>query len=451
MKVLHVTYADIAGGAGIAAYRLHRALLNEGLESRMEVVRKHSSDPTVFVSLGRWGALRALTARELAKCVLKLENRPGPEVRSLGFFSSGVAKSINRSDADIVHLHWVGNEMLTVPEIGGIRKPLVWTMHDMWAVCGTEHYDNALSPGRFQVGYSRSNRTAKARGLDLDRWAFHRKQKHWQGLPVHVVCPSAWMGECIAGSSLLGAAHCSVIPNAIDTDAFKPCDRHGARAALGLPIEKRLILFGAQFGLADHRKGFDLLIAALDRLAATLEPCDEVELVVFGGRSPGQEPDQIGGFPVRYVGPVQGSDELAKLYSSVDVFVAPSRQDNLPNTLVEAQACGTPCVAFDVGGISDIVVDGVTGILAPPEDADALAEGIARILKRGRDEFADRARSHTLERFASPGVARRHIALYRDLLQSQHSPVRTPERRPDLEGVPAVAARASGAFAGVAR
>lgn len=416
MKILHVSYADTEGGAAIAAFRLHRALVAAGVESRMAVVRKCSDDPTVESPLGRAGLARHFGAHYVARQLLRLQTGVEPGLRSVNCTPSGLARHLNRSEADIVHLHWVGLETMSVAEIGRIRKPVAWTFHDMWAFCGAEHYEGLQSPNRFRASYRSGSRAEGAGGLDLDRWTWRRKVRQWRDQEFHIVCPSRWMARCAGESALMSKRECSVIPYAIDMAVFRPHDRKLARSVFGLPRDCRLVLFGAQDSTSDPRKGYDLLQSALGVLSGPLQRSGGVALAVFGASSQAEGSETVAGLPAYFMGRLRDPQSLALLYSAADVFVAPSRQDNLPNTVLEALACGTPCVGFDIGGMGDLIETGRTGLLAPAFDVNVLSRAIEEVLGWDGEAARTRCRAFAEERFEAKLVAAQHIKLYDRLI-----------------------------------
>ena len=296
--------------------------------------------------------------------------------------------------------------MLSIRDIGRIQKPIVWTLHDMWAFCGAEHYTD---DHRWRDGYRRDNRPIHESGFDLNRWSWKRKCTHWQKR-MHIVTPSQWLADCVRQSALMREWPVSVVPNPIDIERWKPVEKSLSRELLGLPPEVPLVLFGAMGGGRDPRKGFDLLGAVLEHLRH--EPRSSgMELVVFGQREP-QSPPKLG-FPVHYTGHLHDDLSLCALYSSADAMVIPSRLDNLPNTGVEALACATPVIAFQTGGLQDLVDHHNTGYLAKAFDTEDLANGIAWVLaQRETGRLSEKAREQALARFAAPLVATKYRAVY---------------------------------------
>lgn len=297
---------------------------------------------------------------------------------------------------------------------------MVWTLHDQWAFCGAEHYVQ-LPPAidkRYVEGYTSANRPDYQHGPDLNRRTWQRKCQAWQQR-IHIVCPSQWLADCARNSALMKEWPISVIPYPLDLERWSPFDQTQARKVFNLPINCPLVLFGAMGGTRDPRKGSDLLQAALHFLKSQVSDTrlSALELVVFGQSRPQSEPDF--GFPVHYMGHLHDDVSLRLLYAAADVMVLPSRLDNLPNTGLEAQACGTPVVAFRYSGLTDVVTDGVTGILADPFAPESLAQAILTVIRdpeRNR-QMGSAARAKA-EQLWDPGVvAKQYAELYQSILR----------------------------------
>lgn len=404
MKVLMLSFSDIEGGAARAAYRIHTCLRGAGVDSQLLVQRKISGAWTVRSPETKIQKTLSVVRSQLSGWLCCSLRAAPPVLHSPAIFPSRLVKYINTSDVDVVHLHWVQGEMLSIADIGRIKKPVVWTLHDMWAFCGAEHYTDGE---RWREGYSISNRPDHETGFDLNRWTWRRKRSHWTK-PIHIVTPSRWLGECVQQSVLMKDWPRSVVPNPIDTDKWAPVEQNKARSLLGIPHNVPLLLFGAMGGGGDLRKGFDLLIEALDHLRGKV--CG-LRLVVFGQEPPRQPPNL--GFPVHYAGILHDDLSLRVLYSAADVFLLPSRLDNLPNTGVEALASGTPVVAFDTGGLSDIVDHKQNGYLACPFKAQSYADGILWCLKNVKScDLRNKARDKALNRFSSQVIAKQYKQIY---------------------------------------
>jgi len=384
-KVLHICYSDIEGGAAKAAFRLHQAQRKAGINSCMLVVDKFSDDPHVYGLTG-FSKFRVKLASIVARQVSKLQKTTNQVHHSLNIFPSGLLKKINSFAPDIVNLHWIGGEMLSIREIGDIKQKTVWTMHDMWAFCGSEHYEDRENEKRYLMRYSKSNRNPMHRGFDLDAFIFKQKLKHWKDKTFHVVCPSNWLAECSQQSFLFKDQPTQVISNCIDHEVYKPVDKLVARDLLGLPRNKKLILFGAMSSTSDPRKGYTYLKEAMQLLKAKHKD-DDVELVIFGA-SRGDTENETG-IATHYMGRLYDDISLVLLYNTADLFVAPSLQDNLPNTIVEALACGTPCVAFNIGGMKDLISNSTHGELVKDITPEALSCSLNKQLGKPAENMCD--------------------------------------------------------------
>jgi glycosyltransferase involved in cell wall biosynthesis len=409
LKVLCVNSSDIEGGAARAAYRLHHALRAEGVDSTMQVVKATSGDWTVSSPKGTLFKLGTYVRPQIAALTRRLLKTEQPTPISASVLPSRWPGLINSSEADIVQLHWLCAEMMSVEDIGRIQKPVVWTLHDMWAFCGAEHLS---TDARWREGYTTTNRPAHESRFDLNRWVWNRKRKAWKQ-PFQIVTPSHWLADCVRQSALMADWPVCSIPNAIDTEIWQPIDRAEARKMMGLPQGIQLIAFGAMAGGEQERKGFDLLVDALGHLRG--QP-PGLEIIIFGQSRPKDVPDL--GFPIHYAGHLHDDLSLRALYSAADAMIIPSRMDNLPNTGVEALACGTPVIAFNTGGLADIVSHKRTGWLARAFDTEDLAEGIKWVLgeQAHHRNLMESAREDAIKRFSYPVIASQYRALYERVL-----------------------------------
>jgi len=412
MIVQHLNYSDISGGAARAVYRIHQALRRHQMDSVMGVASKLSDDWSVFGPLGRVGKAMVQLQSILAAAFVRLLHTNNGVLHSPALFPLRRPKHLANLRPDILHLHWVCGEMLSIRQIGRLSGPVVWTLHDMWPFCGAEHYTEDF---RWREGYASNNRPSYESRLDLNRWVWERKRKYWKR-HFHIVTPSRWLAQCVRESALMRGWPVTVIPNSLNTDVWAPVERSFARRLLGLPQDEPLVLFGALRGGQDLIKGFDLLRASLEHLR---DQRADLRLLVFGQSAP-RKPEDLG-FPVHYLGHLHDDLSLRILYSAADVMVIPSRQDNLPNTGVEALSCGTPVVAFDTCGLPDIVSHHVTGYLAKAFDTEDLAAGIEWVLADSRRYavLSRNSRVDALARFSEEVVAPQYVAVYESAIAGQ--------------------------------
>jgi len=404
---------DLEGGAARAAQRLFEALRGAGINATLHVLYRSGGDAHVH------GASSA-AARLAARLRWRADQAPGAALGlqrgefSLNWLGAGLARRLRGAAADVVHLHWINAGFISVAAIAALRVPVVWTAHDMWPFTGGCHYDAGC--GRFESqSCSPCPMQQRALALALPRQRLAAKVRAADATRLRFIGPSRWMAGVAARSPVARGRAVQVIPNAIDTTRFKPIDRAAARQLFGLPDDRTVLLFGAVNAEADARKGHAQLDAAL-RLLQARGQAQRLLLCVFGSATRGD--GILHGIPVRHVGHLHDDESLIALYAAADVFVAPSLQDNLPNTVLEANACGLPSVAFDIGGMADLVEHGSTGWLVAAGDAAALADGIAHAVDHvaWRQTAGAAARVAAVARFSYPVVAAAHAALYRQAL-----------------------------------
>lgn len=416
MKPLFLNTFDIEGGAAQAAYRLHLGLQHIGVDSRMLVQFKSGDDVSVVAPASKWAKGISLLRPTLDALPLKLYPGGNGLRFSLAYLPEGLAGKCATINPDIVHLHWVADGFLRIETLRRFRKPLVWTLHDMWAFTGGCHYDEACGGYRESCGACPQLKSKKQ--MDLSHWVWKRKKKAWQGLDMTIVTPSRWLAKCARYSSLFRNHRVEVIPNGLDIKRYKPANKKLVRDMLGLPQDKKLILFGAMDALSDKRKGFQFFEPALQNLAQN-GWLDLTELMVFGASEPADSPDF--GLKAHYLGRLHDDISLALLYAVADVFVLPSIQDNLPNTIMESLACGTPVVAFGVGGIPEMVEHQINGYLARAMDANDLAYGIHWVLADPERcaYLGKAARAKAVKEYALEVQAQHYRDLYEEILQKR--------------------------------
>lgn len=424
MRIVHISSHDRFGGAGRAAYRLHAGLRALGCDSRMLVGTRDSDDPEVHLfrppSDAASRVIRFGRRKNLAASLARYgDTRPaGAELFSDDRSEHGAAFLAQIPSCDVIHLHWVAGlfDYRGFLPVAARRAPIVWTLHDMNPFTGGCHYDREC--GRFGEMCGRCPQLGSHDANDLSRSVWKRKHRALADLPagsLSVVTPSRWLANEARRSTLLGDIPVSVIPSGLDVEAFAPREKICARTMLGIPADAKVVLFVAQW-VGEPRKGFALLAEAIAAMGGV-----ENLFLLSLGKSSGAPPLAI---PHRHLGAVESEQLLSLVYSAADLFVLPSLQDNLPNTLLESLACGTPVVAFRSGGIPEVLHDRVTGRLAATGDAVSLRQAIiemlddpaqcARMGENGRRLILD---NHTLQ-FA----AQQYIELYTALQEGRAAP-----------------------------
>ena len=400
LNVLHISESDAAGGAGRAAYKLHRGLNGLGHLSRMLVGRKVTED-TDIRPLKRNLLWRVLdrAAGELFD-LLSLQYVFYPS-------SFGVLADAWFRSASVVQLHNLHGSYFgftALPAISRLR-PVVWQLHDQWGLTG--HVAYSLDCERWRHGCGACPYLNEYPRLRADTTAllYRLKDRVYRGSQLNLVVPSRWMADIVHASPLLSRFPVHYIPTGIDIDVFRPGDRDDARRRLRLPLDRRIIFFAAA-NINERRKGLHLLAEALRRL-------EEPPLLLVAGNG-----TVARGIETRYLGAVMDEEILADAYRAADVFAVPTLADVLTQTAPESIACGTPCVAFDRGGVIDVVRHLETGYQARFADVDDLARGLTTLLGDSEllGKLSRRCREVAETEFAVDVQVERYAALYEELV-----------------------------------
>jgi glycosyltransferase involved in cell wall biosynthesis len=403
LRILHFSKYATKGGAALAALSSVCAQRRAGVDALMYVGRGPTEDDFVMAPSGV-GEMRTLANFVIERLPFRLTAKSPFDARSLGLAGLDGAGVARRLGADLVMLHNMDG-LLSLSALPRFHCPVVWRTHDMWAMCGTEHYVTDSAPYRWGNENDIPDR--------LSRWTYRRKRRAYRRMPSLTICaPSEWLRDEMAASQLLGDREAVTIPNGIDTDAFAPVDRIEARNAFGLAHGAPVVLFGSAGGSLDPRKGFDLLVEALEHAAAPLGEMG-AQLVTFGG---GPVPRLA--IPVHNLGRISDRSRLRMLYAAADMIVVPSRLENLSLTVLEALSCGTPTIAFRVGGMPDMIDPDKNGWLVEPFDVQELAKTIVEGLRvsASNDSMRRSCREIAVTRFDRRVEAEAMICLFERIL-----------------------------------
>ncbi|GFO68498.1 hypothetical protein GMLC_20770 [Geomonas limicola] len=421
--MVHLATTDF-GGAGKAAYRLHRGLLAQGVDSTMLVVNRKNDDPTVrLIPSGQVGGIVECPEsyppnQEYAHRIWRHwqenvarypDSPPGIEIFSDDHSEIALECSRELQEADIVNLHWVAGLVNWVNAARALKgKRIVWTMHDMNPLTGGCHYSGACT--RYLESCGACPMLGSTEEDDLSRSIWQYKRFGYGKLDITPVAPSRWLAELARKSALLSRFESRVIANGIPSDVFHPgARRDEVRASYGIPQGAKVVLFGAE-SLLTERKGFGYLLHAIKGMRS------EGIVFAFFGKLPKEVEQQLN-LPLVNVGFLEDEAALAAVYAMADLFVIPSVEDNLPNTVVEAMLCGVPVVGFDIGGIPDMVEHQKTGYLVRPRDVAGLVQGIQWCLFHpDAVGLSAHCRKRALEKYRLEVQAQNYTALYRELL-----------------------------------
>lgn len=417
MRVVTLSTSDLAHGAGIAAYRLHRALTAAGADTSMLVSQKLSNDPTVVELLPPVGGLKRL-ARGAALVIERLLNVSGPQnLYSVADFN--LQRHLDNIRPDVIHLHnlhWHSRNLsLTLIRRLGWRAPLVWTFHDMWPITGHCIYSRDCTKWRTGCGGCPYVRAYLGQLIDTSRLQYRLKRRLYSASTFTVVAPSKWLAACAADSPLLKNHRIVTIPNNIELDTFYPHDKAACKASLGLVPRGRPMLLFVSANLYNPLKGYHYFEEALRKLAPRWQ--GKVLVTIVGK---GQVDSSLKKkYEIVELGFVNDPARMSEIYAAADIYVMPSTYDNLPSVILESFACGTPVVGFRVGGIPDMVMEGMTGLVANYLDVDDLANCIECLLLDESKRLAmGQAARRLVEMEYSPTVhAQRCLTLYNELLE----------------------------------
>ena len=409
MKIVQVSQQDDDSGGFKAAFRLHRALIQAGHDSRLIVISKMTRDPMVSA------AVRPnLLAKSLWRVLGTINNhglKRYPKQPRCGwtasYYSIGTMRKIRRLNPDVIQLH-LFDCLLTYREVAELPYPVFWTFHDMGAITGGCH----CTPDclRFRERCGRCPELGSASDDDASSRGWVRKHEAWRHPNLTAITPSRWLEREVAASPMCAGHRVVRIPNGIPLETFHPELRQKSRAKLGFKDSTFHLLAGSS-ALGNELKGFGLVAAAAQQLAAHYP--GRFELITFGRGAP-----DLPGVPHRHMGYLRDDAELARLYAACDAYVLPSLVDNLPNMLIESIACGTPCVTFDVGGCPDVVRDGQTGFVVTKRTPQALAYSIGTIMQMPPDAYhtlRHRCRAVAEAEYGLETMAQTYLAAYGEI------------------------------------
>lgn len=416
MKILHLSATDGLTGAGSAAARIHEGLLARGVQSRFCAVSQFVGLNSAFsprVTLP--GRVARKLRRTLDDFLIQRVAKQYDYLLSTGACGYDIRKIVEQTQPDIVQLHLIGFHTFRLATLSGISTPVVWRFPDQWAFCGIAHYEP--DPEKYIAPPPRAPSWLRP-WTNLSEHVRYRKLTTYNKIEQLVaVCPSRWLAAEAKRSALFGHRPVELIPTSCDAELFAPRDRIACRSALGLAPDTPIVLVGAG-SLELRSKGMDLFIDAVKKMFAQGATSSPFQIVTFGKDA--FAPALLPFASVRHLGHLTDRRLLSIIYNAADVFAAPSRVENLANTVLESLACGTPVVAFDIGGMPDAIDHKSNGYLAAPFDTAAFAEGIQWCLaQRDRNEIRIACRAKVLTAFSRDQETDRYISLYERLLSAR--------------------------------
>ncbi len=410
MNIVILNTSENKGGAAVACNRLHQALLENNIHSEMIVRQKYSNDVHVFEFSN--SSIRKkinLFFFFLEIFILRYFKKKNKDF-SLPYFGPSLSKNKKLLSADIIHIHWVQNSYISLNELEKIiklNKPIVWTLHDMWAFTGGCHYNEDCR--KFESQCIQCPQLTHTNLIDFSKIIFERKASINTD-NVQIVCPSNWLMAEAKKSKLFSNNKIEVIPYNIDFNLFKHYNKQSALNEFGLKDDKKVILF-VSMNVEDERKGFTYFKKAILHLEQSIPNWkNNYQILAIGRHSDEKHFDT----QITYTGRLSNVEKISKAYSAAEVFVAPSLQDNLPNTVIESLACGTPVVAFNIGGMPDMIEHKTNGYLAKYLNVEDLSIGIDFCLNElVNSDISVQAQS----KYHSKNIAEKYISLYKKTIE----------------------------------
>lgn len=418
MKVLFINTSYSYGGAARAAVRIMRGVQRRGVDAQM-LVKYNNSQANDVIGLSRFVPHNVLyrigdwVANKIKNKWQHLKwspyNRTRQDIYMSDLRSSRIHGALQKLDYDILHLHWINDRFLDIEELKKIKKPIVWTLHDSWPFTGLCHVPHDCR--NYEIHCGACPKLGSCVENDLANEVFEKKREEYKELDLHLVTPSRWLASCVKRSALLGRFPITIIPNCIDTELYQPMDKLNARKQLGLEDEKKYLLFGAMHVLTDVNKGFTYFKEALKHVS-----CADTELLIYGTIDDLKRYELP--MPAHSLGYINNDKIMALLYNAADVCIVPSLSENLSNTIMEGLSCGTPVVAFNIGGNGDMIEHKKNGYLAKERDCEDLARGIEWCIDNNKDNaLGTAARAKVLNNYTIDIVSEQYIKLYQSLVE----------------------------------
>ena len=372
MKILHVNFSDTDGGAAIAVKRLHESLIENGIDSTLLVCESFDATTNTINIKKTSEAVKNLFKKSISRNLKYLFKTKNKNTHSINFFPSKILKIINNFNADIVNLHWIGNETLSISDIKKIKSKIVWTMHDMWPFCGAEHYSEN---NRYINGYNVSNRPSDETGIDLNRYIWKKKLKNFANVKK-IITTSDWINNCARQSYLFKDKSIKQIPLILDSNFWKPVNKKFSKEFFEIHESEKLLVFGADNFIKNERKGFNFL----NSLIMKLKENNNLKLLLFGEKNQSKIDQYIKSNELEKkiinLGSIKDKFTLKLIYSAANVVMVPSLLETFGLVGYEAIHCGAPCVVFKNTGLSSIIDHKETGYVAKYKSEDDFLNGI---------------------------------------------------------------------------
>ena len=425
MKILQISTSDVTGGAAIACHRLTKGLRRAGEVCDMLVRFKTTSEDHIHsiwsdATHDPWQQHFPLFDIVRDYYINNQRTEMSNTLFSLSYSGYDLSDLDLVRKADVINLHWVVDfqSPQTIAKIAALGKPIIWTLHDQWPFTGGCHYSAGCTKYRSDCS---SCPQLSGDVFNVTSALVKDKAYFFKNTPITIVTPSLWLSECARESAVFRTHRIETIPNSLDTDIFNPIEKETARKNLGLQAKGLILLFGSENG-NEKRKGFKELLSAIRTCMESKEfsqMARDREIIVICFGQPARELE-TSGIKVIPLGILQTDDQLRNAYCAADIFILPSLDDNLPNTMLESMSCGTPVISFNVGGMPDVIINDQTGLTVPANDTKALGNAIVSLCRDSKKRvfMSHNCRTKMVDHYSLEVQARNYLALYSDLQKS---------------------------------
>ena len=371
MKILHVNFSDNYGGAAIAVMRIHKLLLRNKIDSSLLVSDKILNEPKTFSINKTSEKLKNIIKGSINRNLKFLFKSKNKTTHSLNIIPSSLLCEINKFNADIVNLHWIGNETISISQINKIKTKLVWTLHDMWPFCGAEHYTNNK---RFEYGYKLSNKPTNETGLDINRYIWEKKTRHFKKIEK-IIVSSSWMKNAAKKSFLFKDKQITEIPLPIDVNNWNYIKNNKyIKKLLKIEQNKKIIVFGSDNYLKNERKGLKFYLNLVKKLNK-----DKYQFIVFGENNHEEFNSYLKKLNIKKkilnMGKLKDELSLKIFYSSIDLLILPSVQESFGLIAQEGSIMGVPSVVFNNTGLTSIIDHKKNGYLSKSNSNEDIYAG----------------------------------------------------------------------------
>ena len=409
MKILHVNSSDSYGGAAKAVISLHKSLMKENIES---FILTRGLGPKLENDLSKNSSIKNvinILKNGIARKICRLYKIDKKETLSISIFNSNIVNEINKIDCDIVNLHWICDEFISIEQIKKIKKPIVWSLYDMWPFSGAEHYSN---DHRFQEGYLKNNRNKNESGIDINRWVWNRKRKILD-FPLQLIAPSQWLKSITQKSFIFKNFKIDKIGHPIDVNFWKNISKIYSKEIFNIDKEKKLLVFFSSGSTQNHRKGLDYLFQIVKNLKVSE---DQYDLIIVGQK---KKKNFMNKKNIKYIDFLKDDISRKILYNAADLVLAPSRTEAFGLVVAESAACGTSSVGFENTGVSETILHKETGYLAKENNIDDFTSGIEWFFEDHERFFnlGMKAKKYVSDNFSDNLIAKKYIGVYKKIIE----------------------------------